>query len=206
MKIDCMPKEGRRGVFVICIDEDPWREIHASIFGRKPSLPKTGTTLSEFESLFEQLEYRGAMRYALKRLSLKGQPAAEFEGALEERLVSPNVINRIVAECSRLGYLNDQQWIESFIRCQLARKLGPKAIVMKLQAKGIASDVAKASVSQMSDAKRQIQSIHGLLNTRYRTRDLSDYRTKQKVIASLIRKGYSIDVIRQAIDVGDCLS
>lgn len=201
MKIECLPKDGRRGVFVIYIDDDLWREIHASIFGRKPSLPKTSTTLNEFAALFEQLEYRGAKQYALKRLTLKGQPSSELEMSLEERFVAPNTIKRVVEECRVLGYLNDQQWIESFIRCQLARKLGPQAIVMKLQAKGIAREVAKASVSQMADGEMQNQSIHQLLNTRYRSRDLTDYRTKQKVIASLIRKGYSIDVIRKALNV-----
>ena len=36
MKIVCSAKEGNRQVMTVFIDDEPWREIHSTIFGRIP--------------------------------------------------------------------------------------------------------------------------------------------------------------------------
>lgn len=199
MKIHCVADEGRYGVLNLYVDEELWREIHTAIFGRKPKLPMNCQSLNELKEQFAILEYRAATVYVLKRLSMKPYLTAELEKRMEERLVSSETIQRVITECQRLGYLNDQEWLDSFVRRHLARNLGPMAILMKLRAKGISQTIAQQLLDKFDHGEGRKERIHHLLATRYRSRDLSDFHTREKVIASLIRKGFSFSDIKDAI-------
>lgn len=190
-------KEGRFGVLTIIVDGEPWRDIHSHIFGRKPAL--CAKSLTELESQFPIFEYRGALGYTLKRLALKGQPSSELIKSLKERLVSDETIHRIITECQQQGYVNDRDWVESFIRRQMAKNLGSQAILMKLKAKGVSPDLTMDILSRLDNPELQKERIRHLLETRYRTKDLSDYNTRSKVISALSRKGFSFDDIREVV-------
>ena len=193
MIIDCRSSTNGRMLTVFC-DDEPWREIHPSIFGRRPSFPKEVET-GEWERLFAGLEYRSAKNYAVRRLSAHSLPSASLARSLRQRLVSENTIVRIVDEFSSQGYLNDRDWAASFARVQSARKVGPKAIAMKLAGKGIDKEYAAAALESFSNEDKQKESIMLLLNTKYKKRDLSDFKEKQKVVASLIRRGFDYELV-----------
>lgn len=198
MEIKWIPKEGRRGILTLVVDEDPIRDIHTTIFGRAPTLPKCAS-LEELEAILHNLEYKAAKNYAIKRLSIKSQPSTEMDKALKERLVPENIREKIIEEFTNLGYINDEEWIEGFIRVQMIKKIGPKAIQQKLQAKGISSESISHLLEKYTSPQTQQEQIQQLLNTRYKSRDLTDYKQKQKVIASLLRKGFDYEVVRNTI-------
>lgn len=191
--------EGRAGVLTVYIDDEPWRDIHTSIFGKKPNIPTDCTTLNEWEERFQQLEYRGALQYALKRLSVKNQPSTELKAQMEKHLVSEGIIKRIISECKSLGYINDEDWLKSFVKHQISRNQGPHSIVMKLRAKGISQNAAEELVRTLNGNETQQEQIKQLLSKRYRNRDLTDRGTRDKVIAALMRRGFSFDQIRTAM-------
>lgn len=182
-------------LLTLMVDGEAWRKVHSGIFGRKPKEISLCQSLEELEAQFSTMEYQGAKAFVFKRLSLKPYLTSELERCLEERLVSTETIQRIIAECARHGFLNDQEWLENYVRRLITRNQGPMAIVMKLKAKGISQKVAESLLEGFeTDHKQRIQH---LLDTRYRNRDLSDFHTREKVIASLIRKGFSFSDIKE---------
>ena len=201
VNISTTPKEGPDGVFSIHINDDFWRDIHSSIFGRKPKLPSNCLSINEFEEQFHLLEYRLAKQYVLKRLSLKSYPSDELIQKLQDSLISDEVIAKIIQECQQLGYINDLEWIQSFIRQQISRHTGPKMIMIKLKKKGLSNEVlnqAKAIIDEMGDALQKEQ-ISKLLKSKYSKRDLKDFKERQKVIGALFRKGFDVDIIKATI-------
>lgn len=122
-------------------------------------------------------------------------PSTVLLRALRDRLVSESISERVVEECLKLGYLNDEEWTKSFVRLQSARKLGPRAIAQKLAAKGISKVAAEEALKVSGSKEQQKAAIAKLLSTRYRKRDLSDYKEKRKVVASLIRRGFDPSLI-----------
>lgn len=192
MIIKIVPKEGSDDTLTLLINDEPWRDIHAKLFGRKPKFA-TYPTLEEFENAFSDLEYQRAKVYAIRRLSFKSQNSSELREALKSRLVSQGNIHRIIQEFVEQGYLNDEEWAKSFIRLQLAKKVGIKVIRMKLHHKGISPSLIEKSLKECDhNPEEQIQK---LLQSRYKNRNLKDYREKQKVIAALVRKGYELSEI-----------
>lgn len=202
MKIECRPHTRDKLRLTIFIEDEEWGDIHTSIFGRKPSLPKDCLSLEEFQEKFHALEYKVAKNYLIKRLSAQSLPSTTLAKTLKERLISQENIATLLQEFEQQGYINDSQWTQSFVRQQQARKLGPKAIASKLFLKGFDKEtITKALKSTGADSQQE--AIAKLLTTRYRQRDLKDFREKQKLVASLVRRGFDLSIILNTLKIDD---
>lgn len=203
MNILTLPKEGRPGILVVEVEGEHWKDIHIKIFGKNPFFFKNCSSWNELETQFKETEYRQAKNYALKRLAAKSQPSIDLKKNLESCLVTSSTIQRILDECSLAGYLNDQEWIERFIQGQLSKKIGPQMIRMKLKVKGIPSHILDPIFNQLIEASDCKEQILHLLKTRYKSKNLSNLREKQKVIASLMRRGFDYSQVKEALNCGE---
>lgn len=197
MKIEITPHEHRKGVLVLTVGEEFSKEIHTSIFGRKP---KFSFHSEDVFMQFEQKEFERAQYFILRRLTQRSYSSFELRNQLSERLVSASTINKVMDECTRLGYLDDVAWLESFIRGQKAKKIGPKMIESKLYQKGVPKSFYEPILEKGLTEEEQLEGIERLLKTRFRSRDLSDFKEKQKVTASLIRKGFDFELVSKIIN------
>lgn len=198
MIVTVAPKDVRRGLFTVSVDDEPWREIHRTIYGRKPHLPKEVPDLAALQAAVAELEYTGARRYAIWRLSRMAQSRQGLALALERVLVSEACCERVVNEFTAAGFLNDQEYSQRLVAAEQARGRGPAAARRKLQRRGIDEAVASDALETM-DADAQKASVQRLLETRYAKRNLDDFKERQKVIASLLRRGFSYDVVRATL-------
>lgn len=203
VKIICRPKDGKRDVLEMFVDDEPWRELHVAIFGSRPKLPGECGSGEELKALFRQLEYKQAKLYTLKRLAAKNYCSHELAQLLQKRCVSSHTISQVIQEFQNLGYINDKDWIAGFVQRYWTRGTGPQAIMMKLRAKGVSGPAAEEAVSQVCGAGAQQEKIRRLIATKYRTRDLSDFKQRQKVVASLIRKGFAFQEVIDAMGHSD---
>lgn len=197
--ISCTPHPTRSSILTIFWDGEPWREIHTSVFGRRPQLPQNCQNFDEFKTQFFEFEYRQAKNYCLRRLSLQAMLSTALTRALKDRLISEKTIQQVISELNDQGFLNDQEWSASFVRTQTSRKVGPRAIAQKLASKGIKGDVLDTALEKSWDCDTQKKLILSLLKSRYAKRNLNDFKEKQKVIASLVRKGFDFSIILEVI-------
>jgi len=191
MKISWRAREG--GLLTIFVDDESWKEGHRSILGAKPNLPQECLDLQDLQSIYDSLEYSGAKKYALHRLATKGYSTFELKEKLRIKRVSQGTIDRVCAELQRGGYLNDEEWAEAFVRSQIAKKRGPNQIKAKLKQKGVSVELRE----DFQESQRL--GIEALLKTRHKTRNLADYHERQKVIASLVRRGFELEQILAAL-------
>jgi regulatory protein len=197
IQLKSAPKYGAL-IFTVIIDGDIFLEIHSKIFGKNPKFDSKDN-LSAFKEAFLEEEYKKAKKYTLDRLSLRSYPTAELVALLEKNLVSSETIDKIINDCKRYGYLNDKEWIESFVKSETARGVGPQKILYKLRSKGIDANTAEMFLKDNSRDEDVITVLKKLLETKYKRFDLNNYKEKNKVINSLLRKGYSYDSINQVI-------
>lgn len=185
-------------MMTVYIDDDPWRDLHTKIFGRKVALPVCDS-VANFQEKFIALEYAKAKKYALDRLAMRSYPSAQLQKLLQRNLVSTETIKKVLQEFASLGYLNDEEWIERFVKAQQGRHMGPQMIICKLMNKGISHKDAQRYIEKLSDHADTQKSIQHLLKTKYKNRNISDYREKQKVFAALARKGFDGEAIKTAL-------
>lgn len=131
-----------------------------------------------------------------KKLARRSYSSHELKAELLKQLVPQELIDNVMSEVISAGYINDNDYLESFIRVSQLKKLGPERIIQKLMHKGFKRETI-ASKLQLHDSKEErITRIKKLLETSYKTKDLTIFKEKQKVIASLIRKGFSFEDIK----------
>lgn len=197
MKIETIPVKGKIGVMAISIDGEEWREIHRAIFGRQPVWPRS-LSLEEWEKAFELIEYQKARNYVLKRLGVQSYHSEELRKLLLTRLVSTRVTDRLINDFLTKGFLNDEAWLDSFFRIQ-SRRYGFPILIQKLAAKGLKREVLASLEAKYRNPEQEREEVKKLLLTKYRSKDLTQIKEKQKVVASLLRKGYSYEKIKKAI-------
>jgi regulatory protein len=198
LKVIWQPNRENANHWEIWIEGEKWREVHRAIFGRHPSFPSI-SSWEELPALFEAFEYRRVKGYLLWRLSTQSYHSELLAKLLRERLVSPQTIERVLNEFAAMGYLDDAAWMQRFMQTQ-KKRYGVPLILSKLCAKGFSQEtIRQLTVEWKEEGEDTIEAIQHLLQTRYRSKDLTHYKEKQQVIAALLRKGYSFDQIRQAL-------
>lgn len=195
MKVTFVPKLGRREHWEILVEGEKWRDVHRTIFGAKPKFPPVE---SDIQAIFNQYEYKRVKGYLLWLLSKQSYHSEQLSKMLRERLVQPETIRSALKELQDAGYLDDDSWLNTFLKAQ-KRRYGLPHILAKLRLKGFSSITLQSIQENWSDHEEEKGAIEHLLQTRYRTKDLSDYKTRQKVIASLMRKGFTYDCIKSAM-------
>lgn len=190
-------KEGRKEYWEILIEGEKWREVHRTIFGKKPSFPSLSSA-DHLQSVFNEFEYRRVKGYVLWRLSAQSYHSEQLTKLLHERLVQPSTIERVLTEYKELGFLDDESWLQNFMRSQ-QKRYSLRSTLAKLHAKGLSTATIQHLAKEWKNPKEELQAIQHLLQTRYRSKDLSQYTSKQKVIVALIRKGYAFDQVQTAL-------
>lgn len=194
MKISVVPTEGN--ILSICLEEEVFCLVHPSIVGRRPFFPSSCDSSEDLKKLVFELVQKGAKRHLLKRLSQRSYSSGELKKSLREKLVPQAIVETLIEECQKLGYLNDEAWIEAFVRSCRTRKMGKRAIIQKIRQKGIEIDQIEPF---LPTKEQESEGIVRLLETRYRHRDLKNRKEKDKVIAALIRKGYSLETVLETL-------
>lgn len=197
MKVSFVPKEGRRELWQILVDDEDWRDVHRTIFGAKPLFPPLAPG-SDFRAIFDGYEHRRVKNYVLWRLSKQSYHSEQLSKMLRERLVQEKTIHSVLKELQESGYLDDEAWLKAFVRSQ-QKRYGLPLILSKLRMKGLSAQTLQHLSEDRSNPEDELDAIRHLLQTRYRLKDLADYKTRQKVFASLVRKGFSFDQVKAAL-------
>ncbi len=184
----------------IYIDDELWREVSTAIISPKTPLPQSCENHSQFLKLYAELEHKGAKLYTYKRLARQNLSSADLMRLLSLKGVSPEIAAQVVNEMQNLGYVNDDSWAEAFIRQQRQLKKGRLFIASKLRRKGFSTEQVDAWLSEQHQDYSEDAAIRKLLSTKYHKRNLQDFKEKNKVIASLVRKGFSLNDVLKALD------
>lgn len=178
-------------------DGEVWREVHRSIFGRKPVFPSLSVD-RDCGLVFDHYEYQKVKAYIFRRLTKQSYHSEQLAKLLRERLVQDKTIDRVICEFKLLHILDDEAWLQNFMSSQ-QKRYSLRAMLLKLKSKGLSSNTLKQLAIEWNRPEKELEAIQRLLQTRYRSKDLSQYHIKQKVIAALLRKGYAFDQVKAAL-------
>lgn len=185
--------------FEIFLDNEFWNEIDSAIFGRKPPFPDEVASLSAWEEEFNQLEYQKSKLYLLKKLAGRSYLSLELKSLLINKKVSLQTTSRLLKEFNALGYINDHDWILSFVRKEIRLGRGSRLIAMKLRKKQVSDSVITQVLGEYESPEEIHKMLSDLIQKKYAKINLKDPKNKRKVINSLIRRGFSFDDIFSVI-------
>lgn len=122
----------------------------------------------------------------------------EVRQKLRSLEVNSSEIEKIVSELKAEKYLDEERFVESFIRGKInAKKWGTEKIKAHLIAKGISSSLIERYMADIDQGKYQ-QNLYDNINKWLRT-NLLTTETYSKLCRHLLSKGYTYQEIKNAI-------
>ncbi len=179
---------------VILLDGEVWREVAKSLFqGELRKFPKD-ISREEFLSRFSLFEEKRGRSYAIYLLSRRLYLASDLREKLVGKGFSRGVADQIVESCVQKGYIDDSQEIHRLVAKELKKGQSAKAVYYKLrQKKGMREDLLKEALEKANPSDGD--ALDKWLEKHAKKIDRSDRDERRKLVAKLLRRGFSPELV-----------
>ena len=144
--------------------------------------------------------YKKALNYALNILAKSYKTKSELSKKLKEMEYKEDTIKDVISRITELGYLNDEQYVEAFIRSKqdTSQGLNKKTLYNKLIQKGVDKELIKQNLENseideyqnaLQVAAKKLQNLKG-----------SKKEKKAKLYAFLIYKGFDYEICSKVLN------
>ena len=133
---------------------------------------------------------------ALTHLSATLKTEKQISDFLAKKGYLPAVIDYVLEKLRSYNFLNDREYAETYVQSAVKRK-GGRLIKMELRSKGIADESIENALSSLDEAD-ELETAKTLL-LKYMRGKTADVSTLQKAYRHLMGKGFSYDVVKEAL-------
>lgn len=151
-----------------------------------------------FDAFLRERSYPFAMEKAVSLLASRARTEHEIADALRRNAYPEGTVARVMARLHEAGYLDDADYAGQWAASRAAKGMGMRRIRMELRHKGVDSDTIENVLSSV-DEEEQMEGALRAAQKAARGRDLSIPAERQKVLASLARRGYDYALARSAL-------
>ncbi len=188
----------KKGRYALMVDGEFAFSLHRDTFLLCPWLQKGAEVTPErLEALRQEDELHSARERALDLLSA----AEQTSGTLRQKLLrwyGEEAVEAAVLRMEELGLINDLDYGRRYAADAVNLRGWPRRrIAMELQKKGVPEEVIEEALADITE-ETEIETACRLLEGPYRGK-LRDRKERDKVKAALQRRGFSYEVIRQAV-------
>lgn len=158
-------------------------------------------TKEAYQELATQILPKRAKLRVMNLLKARTYTEEELRRKLKLGLYSERHIEEALAYVKSYGYVNDLAYAMDFIRYR-AESLSKKQIQNKLLQKGVQKEIVENAFLECEKEGTMIEEmkqISAYLEKKQYSPEKCDYKEKQKLIAALYRRGFSINSINQVM-------
>ena len=149
-------------------------------------------------------QYPKALNDAVAMLARRPCSTGEITARLHARRYIPEVVGMVLRRLEKENLLNDEDFCAQWIRYRSDHRYGPSRIRRELRMKGIPEDMIDAALDRMDPDEDRDHALALARKSWARMKPDEDSRkSRQKVIASLVRKGYDWETARAASDAAE---
>lgn len=151
----------------------------------------------EWQALVDGINYKKAVNKCYDLLSRRDHSVKELKTKLL-RTVDEKNADRAIERMLELGYLDDEKYAEALLNYLInSKNMSASFIKQEMYKRGIPSDIIGNVLSDVEIDN--VSSVKELILTKYKTK-LNAENGKEKVIAALMRKGFSYSDIKSAFN------
>jgi regulatory protein len=144
--------------------------------------------------------YKKALNYTLNILSKSSKTKQELIKKMTEKEYNEDTIAAVIAKVNDLGYINDIQYIEDFIRnkADTSQGLNKRTLQNKMIQKGLDKELIQQSLenSNIDEYQNAVQ----VAEKKLRNLKGNEREKKSKLYAYLINKGFDYEVCSNVIN------
>ena len=129
------------------------------------------------------------MSYALRALGGRAHSLGEIREKLRRRCLEAGDVEAVITRLKEAGYLNDQQFAESFATSRLENEgLGKMRVLRDLRQRRVAPKLAEQVVQKTFESSDEVKLIENFLVRKYRGKPLRQFLSEEKNLASAFRR------------------
>jgi len=145
--------------------------------------------------------YRQALNTALRLLTIRDHSKHELAQKLKQRAFADDVIEKVILECERLDYLNDERTAEVFTGQLLRKGYGAKRIRAEMKRKGLAGRRIAGVLNAMLSEAGELENAERVLirNIKRFDREEDRQKRKAKIFRFLSARGFAAQIIAEVL-------
>ncbi len=138
---------------------------------------------------------------AMNLLQKKDYTEKQLRDKLSDGDYPQELIDEAIAYVRSFNYIDDERYARDYITYHMSSR-SKNRIIQDLANKGISKDVYQSILDELyqEDSDAEIEQIKKLLIKKRYDPDTTEFEDKQKIMAFLMRKGYSSSDIRRAME------
>ncbi len=142
-------------------------------------------------------DYQRALNSTLRILTGRDHSRYELVQKLKQRGFSPDIIEKVVLECQRLDYVDDNRTSRVYIRQLMRKGYGAKRIRLELKRKGLSERPDQGVISQMISDIDELEVAGRIFkkNIKRFEREIDPRKRKNKIYRFLLARGFSAETI-----------
>lgn len=153
-------------------------------------------TADTCEKIYEEVLRKRAKLRAMHLLNDMGRTESQLRMKLERDGYPKEIVEEALDYVKSFGYVNDLNYAKNFIENRKGRK-SRKEIYMKLLEKGVPSSEIEEALAGCYEKEDASLAIRKLMEKRRYDPEGASYEEKQKLMAYLVRKGFSCEEVRR---------
>ncbi|MGF7144032.1 regulatory protein [Anaerotaenia torta] len=201
MRITQITEERKHG-FKVFLDEEYAFLLYEKEIEKYNLKEGISITAEQYEELQNEVIYPRGLQKALNLLRFMDRCEQELRGKLAQEAYPEEIIDRVMDYMRHYDYLSDERFAAGFIRSRKMRK-SKLMIKTELLQKGVSQElVDQALQAEYEEEPEDAERIAIQKAIAKKTGDPAalSYEEKQKLMASLYRKGFDMGKVRDVID------
>jgi regulatory protein len=159
-------------------------------------------TQNEIEKLIEKDQASKAFEKAIRFLGYRIRTEKEVRDKLSQKEFDQKVIDKILKKLKKMNYINDQKFIEDWVKDRISIKpTGKKLLKFELRQKGIDEIKTQKQLDKLVNEKSELSMAQKALSKAEKQyKNLVKKEAKQKIISYLARRGFDWTLIKKLLD------
>ena len=155
----------------------------------------------QVDELIKVHEFAASYNQAPRFLTFRPRSKQEMILYLSRKNIGNRILEQILAKLETQKLINDYDFARWFVENRLSfRPKGKRLLTMELKEKGVDQEVIDAVLNEYVDVQGELEMVKKLLDKKRSSySQLPKREQKQKLIAFLVRRGFSWDVISKAL-------
>ena len=142
-----------------------------------------------FKAKPKKLESAALWEYALRVLDRRAHSSSELKKKLSLRAASTEALHDCMTKLAEYGLLDDKRFAETYAAARLeAQGFGAGRVLRDLRARNIPQGLAENTVRQVYADTQETELIARYLERKFRGKNLSQYLSEDKHLASAYRR------------------
>lgn len=151
-----------------------------------------------FDAFIRERAYAFALEKAVALLAARARTEKEIVDALQKNAYPESVIARVMARLHEAGYIDDADFAAQWTAARTSKGLGALRIRMELRQKGVDQHEIDQALTSM-DESDWLESAVNAAQKAARGKDVTSPADRQRILASLARRGYTFSQAREAL-------